>query len=716
MSDTVKTLIVEPERYEFREGPLRRFELQRRDFFRLLGAGLAIFVVSKSTQAFQETTPAPAFHMEEIPSEISAWLHIGTDGKVTALTGKVEVGQNIRTSLAQTVADELHIPFEHVTMITGDTSLVPFDAGTFGSRTTLTITPELRRVAATTRALLIELAADDWHIPADQLSVVDGKVTEPSGSRSLSYADLSARKTLNQKVSPQTTTTPPSQWTIAGQPVPKSGARDFVTGRHLYTPDLKRSGLRHGKVLRPPSFGATVISCDLNAAEKIPGATVFRDGDLIAASAATTASAQDALDAVRVEWREIPQPSSQDLFATFRKNATTTVDERYRKQAGSLADGFRQAAHTLEGSYTTAFIAHAPLEPRAAVAEWSNGKLTVWTGTQRPFSVRDELAAAFHIPESHVRVIVPDTGSAYGGKHSGEAAVEAARIAQAAGEPVKLLWTRNEEFSWAYFRPAALIDVKSGLDDSGKMLAWDFHNYNSGMSAIESPYVIPNYRTEFHLVHSPLRQGSYRGLAATANVFARETHMDELAYLAKTESLEFRLKNLSDPRLRAVLDAGAKSFGWPAKKTLRGQGFGVAAGNEKGGYVATFVEVQTDSGAVRVIRAVNAYECGAIVNPDGLRHQIVGGLIQGLGGALFEKIEFGNGRITNPHFANYRVPRFRDIPAIEAVLIDRKDIPSAGAGETPLLGIAPAIGNAIFDATGRRLRSLPLVPDGLPSS
>lgn len=716
MVDTVKTLIVEPERYEFREGPRHRFELQRRDFFRLLGAGVAIFVVTKNTPAFQETTPAPAFHMEEIPSEISAWLHIGEAGKITALTGKVEVGQNIRTSLAQSVADELHVPFERVTMITGDTSLVPFDAGTFGSRTTLTITPELRRVAAATRALLLEFASNEWNISADKLSVIDGQVHEPSGARSLSYSELAARKALDQKISPQTQTSPASQWTIAGQPIPKSGARDFVTGRHIYTPDLKQPGLQHGKVLRPPSFGATVISCDLTAAKKIPGVTVFRDGDLIAASAATTASAQEALDAVRVEWREIPQPSSQDLFANFRKNAPTTVDERYRRQTGSLEDGFRQATRTLEGSYTTAYIAHGPLEPRAAVAEWTNGQLTVWTGTQRPFSVRDELAAAFHIPESHVRVIVPDTGSAYGGKHSGDAALEAARIAQAAGKPVKLLWTREEEFSWAYFRPAAAIDVKSGLDAHGKLLAWDFHNYNSGMSAIEPPYDIPNYRTEFHLVHSPLRQGSYRGLAATANVFARETHMDELAQLTKSEPLEFRLRNLSDPRLRAVLDAGAKTFGWPAKKTQPGQGFGVAAGNEKGGYVATFVEIQAESSAVRVVRAVNAYECGAIVNPDGLRNQVIGGLIQGLGGALFEKIEFDNGRIINPHFANYRLPRFRDIPAIEAVLIDRKDIPSAGAGETPLLGIAPAIGNAIFDATGRRFRSLPLVPDGLPSA
>jgi nicotinate dehydrogenase subunit B len=717
MSDAMEKFVPEPERYEFRADPIHRFELQRRDFFKLLGAGVAVFAVASQARALQETTPAPAFHPEGIPSEISAWLHIGEDGKITALTGKVEVGQNIRTSLAQTVADELHVAFENVSMITGDTSIVPFDAGTFGSRTTATITPELRRMAAATRGLLIELAANEWNLPVDRLVVRDGRVVDTAGRRSVSYADLARGKALAQRVSSEVQTSPASDWRVAGQPIPKVGARDFVTGRHMYTPDLRPVGLQYGKVLRPPSMSATVTSCDLSEAKKIDGVTVFRDGDFIAAAAPTTTTAQDALDAVVVKWREIPQPASEDLFASLKRNAPTTVEGKYRKQAGSLNEAFANADQILNGTYTTAYIAHAPLEPRAALAEWKGDQLTVSTGTQRPFSVRDELAAAFHIPEANVRVIVPDTGSAYGGKHSGDAAVEAARIAKAAGKPVKLVWTREEEFSWAYFRPAALIEIKSGISKDGKVIAWDFHNYNSGVSAIETPYDVPNYQTVFHLVPSPLRQGSYRGLAATANIFARETHMDELAQMAKTEPLEFRMRNLSDPRLRAVLEVGAKAFAWPGKKMRSGQGFGVATGDEKGGYVATFVEVMTNSssGEVRVVRVVNAYECGAIVNPDGLRNQVVGGVIQGLGGALFEKIEYGNGRIENPHFASYRLPRFRDIPDIEALLIDRKDIPPAGAGETPLLAIAPAIGNAIFDATGIRLRSLPLVPKGLPS-
>jgi isoquinoline 1-oxidoreductase len=315
-----------------------------------------------------------------------------------------------------------------------------------------------------------------------------------------------------------------------------------------------------------------------------------------------------------------------------------------------------------------------------------------------------------------VRVIVPDTGSAYGGKHTSDAALEAARLARAAGRPVKVVWSREEEFTWAYFRPAGLIEAKAAIDGKGKLTAWEFHNYHSGSSGIQTPYDVPNQHIEFHNVPLLLRSGSYRGLAATANHFAREVHMDALAHSAELEPLAFRLENLSEPRLRAVLEAAAKAFGWPGKKTEKGQGFGLACGTEKGSYVATCAEVAVDraKGSLRVVRMVEAFECGAIVNPDGLRNQVIGAMIQGLGGALFEAVTFSNGRIQNPRFSSYRVPRFRDVPEIEAVLIDRKDLASAGAGETPIMTVAPAIGNAIFDATGMRLTALPLVPNGLP--
>ena len=719
MNTVRQNFVLEPERFEFSAAPIHKFDLARRQFFKLLGAGIAVFAVAKDSLAAQETAPGSrSFHNEEMPKEITSWLHVGEDGVVTGFTGKAEMGQNIRTSVSQTIADELRVPFENVRLVMADTSLTPFDAGTFGSRTTPTMTPQFRRVAEAARNLLIGVAAKEWNVAPEGLVAADAKVTDPASKRSLSYADLARGKTLAQNLPAEDPVTPATAWKVAGKPLPKVDGRAFVTGSHQYTSDVRLEGMLYGKVLRPPSFGATLASCDDSAAKAMNGVTVVHDGDFVGVTAPSLHEAQKALDAIRTQWKEVPQISSKEIFSYLKKNTEASSNERFRHQKGSVAEGLASAAHRLDATYDVAYIAHAPLEPRAAVAEWADGKLTVWTGTQRPFANRDELASVFHISESDVRVIVPDTGGAYGGKHTSDAAIEAARLAKAAGKPVKVVWTREEEFTWAYFRPAGVIEIKSGISKEGRLTAWEFHNYHSGMSGIETHYDVANQHTEYHQVPLVLRSGSYRGLAATANHFARESHMDALAHMLQMDSLEFRVKNLSDARMRAVLEAAAKSFGWPRKKAQEGQGFGLACGFEKGSYVAACAEVAVNraSGDVHVVRVVEAFECGAIVNPDGLRNQVVGAIIQGLGGALFEAVEFENGRITNPHFAAYRVPRFRDVPEVEAVLLDRKDIPSAGAGETPIMAIAPAVGNALFDATGVRLNNLPLVPNGLRAS
>jgi len=319
--------------------------------------------------------------------------------------------------------------------------------------------------------------------------------------------------------------------------------------------------------------------------------------------------------------------------------------------------------------------------------------LTVWCGTQRPFGVRAELAEAFRIPEDRVRVIVPDTGSAYGGKHSGEHAVEAARLAKGAGTPVKVVWTRAEEFSFGYARPAGVIDIKAAVDTNGRLVAWEFDNWNSGASAIRTPYDVPHQRVQFHSSQSPLKQGSYRGLAATANHYAREMHMDAIARALGADAVQFRLEHLTDERMRAVLVEAAKKIGWP-KPSAAGRALGIACGTEKGSYVATAAELSKAAAGFTVERLVVVFECGAIVNPDGLDNQVSGAVVQGLGGALFEALEFRNGALTNGTMEQYRVPRFKDVPPIEVVLLDRRDLPSAGAGETPIVCVAPAIGSA----------------------
>jgi CO/xanthine dehydrogenase Mo-binding subunit len=728
MKDPRQTEIpIEPERYEFGSGPAYRFETAsdgprhapgRREFFKMMGGGVAVFLVARQGFGAQESGPPAGqavrsrFRIrEQLPQNIGAWLHVGERG-TTVFTGKVEIGQNIRTSLTQAVAEELHVALDSIRMVMGDTEKTPFDMGTFGSRTTPTMNLQLRRVAAAARDMLIEIAAKNWKARPGKLVARDGRITDPATGRNASYAELAKGKALAQAIVEGDPLTPAAQWKVAGTPVPKVNGRDFVTGRHAYPADTMLPGMLIGKVLRPAAFGATLSRLDASGARAMPGVTVVHDGDFVGVAAPTELEAERALAAIMVEWETAPQISNRELFEYLKKNAEPG---RERDENGDVESALASAAARLEETYTVEYIAHTPLEPRAAAAQWKDGKLTVWTGTQRPFAVRDELAEAFHLAKESVHVLMPDMGSGYGGKHTGECAVEAARLAKAAGKPVKLIWTRQEEFTWAYFRPAGVIEIKSGINAHGTLAAWEFHNYNSGGSAISTPYEVVNQRIEFHPVRSPLRQGSYRGLAATANHFARESHMDGLAHAAKMDPLEFRLKNLKDERLGDVFKAAAEKFGWGPAAKPAGHGFGMGGGIEKGGYVATCAEVAVDraSGEVRVVRVVTAFDCGAVVNPNGLKNQIMGANIMGLGGALFEAIEFANGRILNPHLAQYRVPRFSDVPAIEVILIDRKDQPSAGAGETPLVGLAPAVGNAIFDATGVRLRSLPMVPKGL---
>jgi isoquinoline 1-oxidoreductase len=655
------------------------------------------------------------------PEDISSWLHIGSDGKVTVFTGKVEMGQNIRTSLAQHVAEELRVPVDSINMVMGDTQLTPFDMGTFGSRSTPQMGTQLRKVSASAREVLIDMAAQHWNVgKADRsaLSAHDGAVVNSSNGEKITYSALTKGEKIVKFVNGvgrDAAVAPATNWHVAGTNVPKVNGKTFVTGEHQYTSDITRLGILHGKVLRPSAFNATLAGLDTGGAEKLPNVQVVHDGNFAGVVAADSQIASKALEMLKAQWTASPQPSEAELFDYLRKNPEGNGGGRGGHESGSIETGMASASKKLEQTYTVAYIAHTPLEPRAAVAEWSDGRLTVWTGTQRPFGVRDELVEAFHIPPDHVRVIVPDTGSGYGGKHTGDAAVEAARLAKAAGKPVKVVWTRQEELTWAYFRPAGVIDIKGGVRDDGTLVAWEFHNYNSGPAAIGTPYNVPNQRIEFHPTKYPLRQGSYRGLAATANHFARESFMDELAHLVNIDPLQFRLKNITDSRLRAAFEAAASRFGWGKQHPSEERGFGIAGGIEKNGYIAACAEVSVDRTAktVKIVRVVAAFDCGAVVNPNGLRNQVSGALVQGIGGALFEAIHFQNGKILNPRLNEYRVPRFRDVPQIEVEIIDRKDIPSAGAGETPIVGLAPAVGSAIFSATGIRLRALPMLGTGI---
>ena len=679
----------ETERYELHAGPGYSFVPHRRDFIKLLGGGLVVLLAAQAQESGGARRGGQA-----MPQDVGAWLHISEAGAITVYTGKVEMGQNIRTSLTQAVAEELRCSPSSIQLVMADTMLTPYDMGTVGSMTTPIMAPQLHKVAAAAREMLLDLAAENGKADRAALVIEDGRVRNTASGKSLSFGELTHGQKLTRTITADAHVTPATEWKIAGHDLRKINARAIVTGQEKFTSDMKLPGMMYGRVVRPAAFQASLTSVDTSAAERIPGVVAVKDGNFVGVAADDSSKLDRAAAAVRTDWKAPPQIGARALFAHLKA----------KPAAMQPAEGDIQ----IDATYNVAYIAHTPLEPRAALAHWEGDRLTLWTGSQRPFGVRSEVAQAFGMPEEKVRVIVPATGSGYGGKHTGECAIEAARLAKAAGKPVRLQWTREDEFTWAYFRPAGVIDVRSGARKDGTITGWQFHNYNSGNAAVRSPYNIPNQIAEFHQADSPLRQGSYRGLAASANHFARESHMDELAHAIGMEPAAFRMKNATDPRLRAVIEAATERFRWGRAKSREGQGFGMMAGFDKGGYVSACVEITVVNNVVKIDRVVQAFECGAIVNPDQLKNQIAGGTMMGVGGALFEAIDFDNGRILNPRLSKYRVPRFSDMPEIEVVMVDRRDLPSAGAGETPIVALAPSVGNAIFDATGKRLRAMPL--------
>jgi isoquinoline 1-oxidoreductase len=597
-------------------------------------------------------------------------------------------------------------------MTMGDTDLVPYDAGTFGSRSTPQMGNQLRKAAATARDALIDLAAKKWNTTAKNLQVENGMIVNTATKEKTGYGELTKGKQLLMAISDNVTVIAAKDWKVAGTSVPKIDQKDFISGKHKYVSDMKLPGMFYGKVLRPPSYGAKLINADLSKAKNIPGVIVVKDGDFVGVAASDTRTATSALLSIDAKWEELKDhPSNANIFDYLLQNTSQEKGGRNESTTTGDADsGLSAAAFKYSNTYNINYIAHVPLEPRAAAAQWTDGKLTVWTGTQRPFGVQEELADTFRLSKEKVRVIMPDTGSGYGGKHSGEAAIEAARLAQEAKAPVKVVWTREEEFTWAYFRPGGVIKVDAGVNKDGTITAWKFTNYNSGGAGLDTQYKVGNKAIAYVPSNTPLKQGSYRGLAATANVFARECSMTDLARLAGMDPLDFRLKNLDDDRFIAVLQAAAKAFGWTTSKAA-GHGYGIAGGFEKGGHVGTCAEVLVTDKEVKVLRVTQAFECGAIVNPHHLENQATGSIIMGLGGALFEAVLFADGKIQNAGLSAYRVPRFTDVPKIEVILVDRKDLPSAGAGEACIVGVAPAIRNAILDAAGTALNTLPMLPN-----
>jgi isoquinoline 1-oxidoreductase len=647
-----------------------------------------------------------------------AWVHVGADSSVTAYTGKVEAGQGTRTALSLLVGEELALPPGWVRVTMADTDISPFDEGTFGSRSMPHAAPPLQAAAAAAFRLLREAAAARFGLPASDLTAADGMIAGPDGAPSVSYGELVAGQRRVEMVPPDAPVTPATAWRSAGRQARAARAADAVTGSKMFPSDLHIDGMLHGCVLHPPGYRAELAGADTSAAEALPGVTVVRDGPLIGVLAASQHTARQALAAVAADWQEQAGCDPAGLEDYLRghpvegKGWRGPVEQATGDPDAALAGG----PVRVDATYSAAYIAHVPLEPRAALARWDGGELTVWAATSTPFRARRELAEGLGIGERSVHVIVPDFGGGFGGKHGAVVALEAARLARAAGRPVKVAWSRADEFTAGYLRPAAVIDVASSASAAGQITGWSFTDIHAGSAGLATPYRTGHQRLRYQPADGPLARGSYRALAATANNFARESHMDELAAAVGADPVDFRLRHLDAERLAAVLRAAADAIGWPGRAGNGGgrAGTGIALGMEKDGRVATAARVRVGAdGTVRLLRLVTAVDCGTVINPDGLANQVEGAVVMGLGPALFEQIDFAATRIRNGSMTDYRVPRLADVPAdLEVLLLDQPGRPSAGGGEAPIIAVAPAIANAIYRACGARLRAMPLVPGG----
>lgn len=662
----------------------------------------------------QRTYARVAYANTAPDADMARWLTVRPDGSVVAYAGKVEYGQGIRTGIAIEVADELRVPLASVEVVLGDTAQVPWDMGTFGSQSTARVGLQLRKAAATAREALIEMATDRLDLPAGELRASDGRVaSKADDSRGVTYGDLIAGAAIARGLADDAPLTPAGEFAVMGKTHARIDAEARVTGRAVYSQDVVVEGMLFAAVLRPPWRGARFTHVDTAGVERMPGvAQVVHDEHLVAVLADTDEHAARAAQALSADWSDAKDHTSTlDLPELLMNSAH---DPFVTQEIGDLDEGFRTASGVLEATYFVPYVSNAPMEPRAAVAAWDAGRLTVWAGTQRPFGIRTELAERFGIDEHDVRVIAPEIGGGFGSKSPYPVAHEAARLARIAGRPVRVAYTRAEDMIYATMRPAALIRIRSGFTSDGRLTAYECHAYHAGdrpflgRRGSDSPYDHPHARVTTYTSDSPLATGSYRSLGAAANHFAREVHIDEVAAAVGLDPVECRLRNLSHHRFRRVLERAADAHGWQTAAGSSGRGQGIAIGIDVGSYVATAVDLDIAGRDARVRRVTAALDCGLVVNPEGAKNQVEGSIVMGIGTALWESIDFQDGRILNAGFTRYRVPRSNDAPRIETLLVGDDDEPSTGAGEPGIVPIAAAIANAAYDRTGERLRELPL--------
>ncbi len=694
----------------------------------------------------------------EVSDWLDDWLAFDPDGTVTVFSGKVELGTGVRTALAQIVADELDVPLERLHMVMGDTARTPDEGYTAGSMTISGSGTALRNAAAEARRVLLEQAADRLDAAANELNVREGVITAAAHpERSVTYAELMGGKAFNLRVTGKAPLKRPEAYHVVGTPIRREDLPGKVAGQPSFVHDLKLPGRLHGRLVRPPGPAATLTSIDESSVKDIPGIIqVVRHGNFVAVVAEREEQAIQAAKQLKVEWRPADAfPRMKDLYSYLRSQPT---EDSVLVDTGDLGKAFASAARKLDAIYYQPYHAHASIGPSCAVAEWNGDQVTIWASTPGPYPLSGAISQLLGVPPENVRLIYMEGSGSYGQNGSDDAAADAAVLARDVGRPVRVQWTRQDEFAWEPKAPAMVMEVHGGLDEHGNVVAWDYHVFSpshvararfagqlvtaqlmSGQRAPQSRfsfgaernaptnYTFPVQRVTVHyLGNSLLRASSFRSLGGGENTFANESFMDELAAAARTDPLEYRLRHLAGERERAVLLAAAEKAGWKSRPSprrsdenpARGRGIAFARYENDQAIVACVAEVQVDrtSGAVRVERIVVAHDCGLIINPDGVKNQIEGNVIQSLSRTLKEEVQFDEQHITSVDWTTYPILTFSEVPDIEIVLINRPDEPAVGAGEPSTVTTAAAVANAIFDATGARLRQIPFTPDRLKTA
>ena len=723
---------------------------------RVLAGGGALIVSFSLSDAFaQDQSPPPAASAPSPPGSLrgapflDSWIRIDADGSITVLTGKVELGQGFKTAFQQIAAEELDVPFESLKVITADTRRTANEGYTSGSHSMQDSGTAIQNAAAQVRELLIAEAARRLDLPADNFRTENGAVISPNGQR-LGYGDLVAADMLHVQAQAKSKLKDPSTFKVMGQPVPRVDIPAKVTGGAAYVQDMRLPGMVHARVVRPPSYGAQLTDCDTSAVEKLPGVVkVVRDGNFLAVVAKKEFQAIKAMNALTAvaKWRETPSlPKQDDLLHVL--TSLPSQDSTIFQQSNPSAVGQK----TIEATYTRPYQAHGSIGPSCAVAQSVNDAMTVWTHTQGVYPDRQGIAQMLRVPPASVRCIHVEGSGCYGHNGADDAAADAALIArELPGLPVRVQWTREQEHAWEPFGPAMVTKLKASLDGNGAISDWNFEVWSNTHSmrpggagsmlaaqhmaqpfAVPAPkplplpegggdrnaipiYKFPNAHVVHHFIPAmPVRISAMRALGAYHNVFSIESFMDELAVAAGADPVEFRLKHLDDSRGRDVINRAAQGFGWQKGQKApqnRGYGFAFARYKNLAAYcaIATEVEVNRETGRPRLVRAVAAVDSGQVVNPDGLINQIEGAIVQSMSWTLYESVTFDDTRITSIDWQTYPILRFNAVPdSIEVHIINRPGQPFLGSGETGQGPAAASIANAIANATGKRLRNLPL--------